>query len=122
MELHVADAFSMSGIMSVSGENASYIDDGGASGGSLLVFADTCVGATSGALLASGGNVLYGPDVEGHLEAERQLLAKGVALVEGLCRLDQLTKPRVFFMALPMRIQRTSAAWTRAIALEELNA
>ena len=72
-------------------------------------------------LLASGGNVLYGPDVEGHLDAERKLLAKGVALVDGLYRLDQLTKPRVFFMAPPLRIQRTTAAWTRAIALEEID-
>ena len=70
-------------------------------------------------LMGSGGNVLYGPDTEGHLEAERRLLGRGVALVDGLYRLDQLTKPRVFFMALPLRIQRTTAAWTRAIALEE---
>jgi kynurenine formamidase len=69
-------------------------------------------------LLGSGGNVLYGPDVDGHLAAERRLLAAGIPLVDGLYRLDQLTASRVFFMALPLRIQRLTASWTRAIALE----
>ena len=69
-------------------------------------------------LLGSGGNVLYGPDLEGHLAAERRMLASGIPLIDGLYRLDQLRQNRVFFMALPLRIKRVSASWTRASALE----
>ena len=34
--------------------------------------------------------------------------------------LGQITKERVFLIALPLKMQRVSATWTRAIALEEI--
>ena len=38
----------------------------------------------------------------------------------GLVRnMHQITKPRVFFIALPLRMRRVTATWARAIALEE---
>tara|TARA_Y100000588_G_C14079008_1_gene849297 strand:- start:232 stop:906 length:675 start_codon:yes stop_codon:yes gene_type:complete len=74
-------------------------------------------------LLASGGNLFYGPvDVpNAHIDAERKLLEKGIPMVDALKGLDQIQKERVFFIALPLKMQRVTAAWTRAIALEEID-
>ena len=54
----------------------------------------------------------YGPD-------SRVLLA-GIGLIDAPTGLDQITKPRVFFIGLPLRMHRVTASWTRAIVLEEL--
>ena len=70
-------------------------------------------------LLASGGNLLYGPTYPDHLAAERKLLERGIPTIDALYDLAQIRKKRVFFIALPVKMQRVTAAWTRAIALEE---
>lgn len=46
------------------------------------------------------------------------LLGGGVTLVEGLCNLEQLTGPRVFFAALPLRIAGGDGCPCRAFAVE----
>lgn len=51
--------------------------------------------------------------------ADAKLLLGGVALADALRGLDQIKKGRVFFIALPPKLRRVTAAWTRAIALEE---
>jgi len=53
-------------------------------------------------------------------DADGKLLLGGVALADGLLGLDQIKKSRVFFIALPTKLRRVTAAWTRAIALEEI--
>jgi kynurenine formamidase len=74
-------------------------------------------------LLASSGNLYYGPAAvpDAHIDAERRLLEEGIPMVDALKGLDQLTKDRVFFIALPLKMQRVTASWTRAIALEEID-
>ena len=74
-------------------------------------------------LLASGGNLYYGPSTvpNAHIDAERRLLEEGIPMVDALLGLEQLTKDRVFFIALPLKMQRVTASWTRAIALEEID-
>ena len=71
-------------------------------------------------LLASSGGLYYGPSTvpNAHIDAERRLLQEGIPMVDALLGLDQLTKDRVFFIALPLKMQRVTATWTRAIALE----
>ena len=49
-----------------------------------------------------------------------QFLLAGIPMVDALIGLDQITKPRVFFIALPVKLRRVSACWVRAIALEEI--
>jgi kynurenine formamidase len=51
---------------------------------------------------------------------DAKFLAGGVALVDALLGLDQIKKPRVFFMAIPPKLRRVTATWIRAIALEEI--
>ena len=46
---------------------------------------------------------------------------EGIPMVDALLGLEQLTKDRVFFIALPLKMQRVTASWTRAIALEEID-
>jgi arylformamidase len=46
------------------------------------------------------------------------LLSGGVTIVEGLTNLDQLTLPRVFFMALPLRLAGGDGCPVRAIAFD----
>ena len=73
-------------------------------------------------MLASGGNLYYGPAAvpNAHIDAERRLLEEGIPMVDALKGLEQLTKDRVFFIALPIKMHRVTASWTRAIALEEI--
>lgn len=49
------------------------------------------------------------------------LLAGGVTIVEGLAYLDQLTEPRVFFAALPLRLAGGDGCPVRAFAIEGLS-
>lgn len=51
---------------------------------------------------------------------DARLLLAGVGIVDALYNLNQIRKPRVFFIALPVKIRRLTAFWTRAIALEEI--
>lgn len=46
-------------------------------------------------------------------------LLAGVGMVDCVEGLHQITRPRVFFIALPLRLHRVTASWTRAIVLEE---
>ncbi len=46
------------------------------------------------------------------------LLGGGVTIVEGLCNLDQLTGPKIFFAALPLRIAQGDGCPCRAFAVE----
>lgn len=47
------------------------------------------------------------------------LLGGGVTIVEGLCHLDQLAGPKVFFAALPLRIAGGDGCPCRAFAVED---
>ena len=55
----------------------------------------------------------------GKEDTDGRLLLAGIAMADTLKGLHQIRKPRVFFIALPVRVHRTTASWTRAIALEE---
>jgi kynurenine formamidase len=48
----------------------------------------------------------------------KTLLAGGVTIVEGLCNLDKLTGPKVFFAALPLKIAAGDGCPCRAFAVE----
>ena len=58
------------------------------------------------------------PDNTANNHDARVLLA-GIGLIDAPTGLDQITRPRVFFIGLPVRMHRITASWTRAIALEE---
>ena len=51
---------------------------------------------------------------------DAKFMAGNVAIVDALLGLDQIKKPRVFFIALPPKLRRVTATWVRAVALEEL--
>ena len=53
-----------------------------------------------------------------HLEVHRALLSSGMALIESVANLDQLTQDRVYLMALPMSLIGLDGAPTRVIAIE----
>ncbi len=57
----------------------------------------------------------------GRGDYDGKLLLAGIPIIDALRGLDQIQKERVFFMALPLRMKRVSATWTRAIALEEID-
>jgi kynurenine formamidase len=67
-------------------------------------------------------NLLHSPPGTpvGPGDADSKLLLAGVAVVDALLGLDQIRKPRVFFIALPVKLRRVTAFWTRAVALEEI--
>ena len=52
--------------------------------------------------------------------ADAKFLAAGVGMIDALLGLDEIKKPRVFFMAVPPKLRRVTAATIRAVALEEL--
>ena len=56
----------------------------------------------------------------GRENGDARLLLTGIPIVDGPTGLDQITRERVFFMALPVKLQRVTASWTRAIAFEEI--
>lgn len=51
---------------------------------------------------------------------DAKLLLAGIGFIDNGRGFDQITKPRVFFIGLPVRMRRATAFWTRAIVLEEL--
>ena len=67
-------------------------------------------------------NVLFSPPGTpgGQGDADCKLLLAGIINVEHIVGVDKITKPRVFFIALPAKIKRITASWVRAIALEEI--
>ena len=52
---------------------------------------------------------------------DARLMRGGIAMIDAIKGLEQITKPRVFFIALPVRMRRVTAFWTRAIALEAID-
>lgn len=52
---------------------------------------------------------------------DARLMRGGIAIVDAIHGLDQITQPRVFFIALPLRMRRVTASWTRAVALEPID-
>ena len=70
-------------------------------------------------LLSSAGNMYYGPPPNGHTAAEQRLFECGIPMVDALKGLEQISRERVFFIGLPLKMQRVTASWCRAIALEE---
>ncbi len=67
-------------------------------------------------------NLLHSPPgtPSGQGDADCKLLLAGIPLVDALLGLDQIRKKRVFFIALPVKLRRVTASWTRAIAIEEI--
>lgn len=57
----------------------------------------------------------------GRGDADSKLLLAGIPIIDALCGLEQIQKERVFFIALPLKMRRVTATWTRAIALEEID-
>lgn len=68
-------------------------------------------------------NMRYSPPGTpvGQGDSDCRLLLAGIPMVDAPLGLDQITKPRVFFMALPTKLRRVTAWWTRAVALEEID-
>jgi kynurenine formamidase len=68
-------------------------------------------------------NMRYSPPgtPTGEGDSDYRLLLAGIPMVDAPLGLSQLTKPRVFFIALPTKLRRVTAWWTRAIALEEID-
>jgi arylformamidase len=62
-------------------------------------------------------DVPYGPGY-----SDERLLSAGIPLLDGPFDLARLRAPRVFVIALPLRVRRMTASWTRAIALEPVDA
>ena len=62
-----------------------------------------------------------GEPKEGRLAADARLLLAGVGLIDAVTGLDQISRSRVFFIGLPVRMHRLTASWTRAVALEEIS-
>ena len=80
--------------------------------------------ATKVKMMGTAGGLLFGPpdpELRNHVAAERKLLAAGIPTADALFGLEQVRKKRVFFIALPVKLRRVTASWTRAIALEELD-
>jgi kynurenine formamidase len=75
-----------------------------------------CLGLGLGTIMHSPPGTPFGLG-----DADAKLLLAGVSIVDALVGLEQITKPRVFFIALPARLGRVTASWTRAIALEDID-
>jgi arylformamidase len=58
-------------------------------------------------------------DMQELQEVHRILLGGGIVVVEGLCNLEELSKPRVKIIALPLKIEGGDGAPARVIAIEE---
>ena len=67
------------------------------------------------------GYALPGVEPGDKNSADHKCLVNGIVMIDFLHGLRQITKPRVFFMALPLRMRRVTASPTRAIALEEID-
>ena len=68
-------------------------------------------------------NVLYSPPGTplGQGDGDCKLLLAGISMLDGPCGLDQIKKRRVFLIALPVKMRKVTASWTRAIVLEEID-
>ena len=54
-------------------------------------------------------------------DSDGRLLLAGIPYLDALAGLQQITKPRVFFIGLPVKIKRVTASWIRAVVLEEID-
>lgn len=71
-------------------------------------------------LVASDGVGFHDPSLPyGREDGDGRLHLAGVAIVDNVQGLYQVSRSRVFFIALPARLRRATAFWTRAIVLEE---
>lgn len=61
-----------------------------------------------------------GVEAQGSTETHDSLLLNDIPIIEGLVNLDKLSRERVFFIGLPLRIRDIDSSWIRAIALEAL--
>jgi kynurenine formamidase len=50
----------------------------------------------------------------------RNLLGNNIPLTYPLANVETLKKERVFYIGLPLSVERMDASWIRAIALEEI--
>jgi arylformamidase len=57
-------------------------------------------------------------DMQELQEVHRILLGGGIVVVEGLCNLEEISKPRVKIIALPLKIEGGDGAPARVIAIE----
>jgi kynurenine formamidase len=67
-------------------------------------------------------NLRYSPagTPPGQGDADCKLLLAGISMIDAPLGLNQITKPRVFFIALPVKMRRITACTVRAVALEEI--
>jgi kynurenine formamidase len=67
-------------------------------------------------------NMRYSPPdtPPGQGDADCRLLLAGIPMVDAPLGLGQITQPRVFFIALPVKTRRITACTVRAIALEPI--
>ncbi|MEM2905876.1 MAG: hypothetical protein QW587_09150, partial [Candidatus Bathyarchaeia archaeon] len=54
------------------------------------------------------------------IASHESFLGHDIPVIEGLANLEKLTKERVFYIGLPLRINGLDSSWIRAVALEEL--
>jgi len=68
-------------------------------------------------------NLRYSPPGTpmGQGDADCRLLLAGITMLDAPLGLNQITKQRVFFMALPAKMRRVTALPVRAIAFEEID-
>jgi arylformamidase len=52
-------------------------------------------------------------------DSDSKMLLAGIPILDAVTGLEQITKPPVFFIGLPVKIRRVTASWARAIVLEE---
>jgi kynurenine formamidase len=68
-------------------------------------------------------NMRYSPPgtPPGQGDSDCRCLLAGIQMIDAPLGLHQIKKPRVFFMALPIKMRRITACTVRAIALEEID-
>jgi kynurenine formamidase len=88
--------------------------------------ADTCSWLVSDRkirMLGIGAGILWQyaqkAAAPGNSPVKRVLLGGNVPIVQPLVNIDTLTKDRVFYVSLPLRMTKMEASFTRAIAFEE---
>ncbi len=66
-------------------------------------------------------HIYYSPPgtAYGKSYADYKLLRAGIPILDAPIGLNRIKRRRVFFMALPVRMRRVSAAWCRAVVFEE---
>jgi len=60
-----------------------------------------------------------GLEAPGSMASHDTFLLNDIPIIEGLENLDMVTRERVFYIGLPINIEKIDSSWTRAIVLEE---